>query len=393
MKLGIVYQGTYPPSVGASGADRRVRDLARGIAAAGCDVTMYVPTTRRPRADTAGGDHNVEYLGEVNETITGRLSYWRALVNEVRQCKVDFILLYNTSAESILYVNRLKSSGAKVLYEICDLHSSFTLSLRNLIVGLAERILPRQADGIIVISQFLETFVSQQAPSTPRITVPILVDGDLFAKGYSENRANLTDSPTLLGIHENDILITYVGGHWKHEGIRYLLEAFSKISDERPHLKLLVAGKLERTEAHDDVASLAATLVAQKRVILTGWVDTNEVVKIFERSDVLCVPQTNHTFSQAGLPTKLAEYASMGKAILATRVGDVPRYFIHEQNALLCTAEDSNAMAEQLRRLVNDAKLRRVLGEAAAETAREIFDYRMQGRRVYSWMNDLAHDS
>ncbi len=42
----------------------------------------------------------------------------------------------------------------------------------------------------------------------------------------------------------------------------------------------------------------------------------------------------------------------MGKAILATRVGDVPAYFTHLENAYLCEPDSQEELAERLRNLL-----------------------------------------
>ena len=51
--------------------------------------------------------------------------------------------------------------------------------------------------------------------------------------------------------------------------------------------------------------------------------------ELFERlrtARVLALPRPAGSFSQAGLPTKVAEYLASGRPVVVTAVGDLPLY-------------------------------------------------------------------
>jgi glycosyltransferase involved in cell wall biosynthesis len=92
--------------------------------------------------------------------------------------------------------------------------------------------------------------------------------------------------------------------------------------------------------------------------------------------------------NQAGVPTKLAEYLSVGRAIASSCVGDIPVYLTHNQDALLCAPGDAGALAETLKRLIEDRTLREHLAANARYTASRFFDYRSAASNLEAAMLD-----
>lgn len=385
MKIAIVYQGIYPPEKGASGADRRIRDISRGISAAGNEVIFYNPIYHKSKVtnpDKASFD--VQSIGSsfFNKIpLLNRIFFWLALLKSVKREKVESILFYNTSPESFLIAKSLKSKGITVVYEICDLMSNNDQgkSLKEKITAYGEIKIPQNTHLNIIISDYLEKHVMQVAPNTPTLKIPILVDTDLFTKKEPDRNQFNQGS----GIGNDDILLAYVGGIWKQEGVGNLVLAFSKLIKLHPKVKLLIAGQLGKSELHDDVEKIVDDNNLREHVILTGLVDTNTVLAIYQNADIMVLPQIQHEFNKAGLPTKLAEYAAMAKPIVATSVGDVPVYFKNGYNALICTPSNPEDLFQALKKLIEDKELRDKLGENALNTALEYFDYRKNGQKIF----------
>lgn len=74
-----------------------------------------------------------------------------------------------------------------------------------------------------------------------------------------------------------------------------------------------------------------------------------------------------------GLPIALLEAMASGLPIVATRVDAVPEALRHEVNGLLVPKADTEALAQALQRLLEDAALRRQLGMHALRDARALF--------------------
>ena len=374
-ELAAVYQGAYPPRI-FGGGDRRIRDLLKALAThCGRAVMLSAagPDGMPPNADA--GIFEVEYLGRAGggqRSAIRRLRFWWSVFQYVRRHRVRIVMLYNTTLESAAVARCLKALGVVVLYEICDLMSEGSNSaILRMLTKQGESLLPRCSSLNIVISDYLARHVRAVAPRVPVVQVPILVDADTF-HACPERGAGFRAAH---GIPAEAPLLAYAGGTWKLEGLVHLLEAFHSIQAAHPEARLCIAGHYARDDQHDDVVALAANGPGRDRIILPGMLPTDDVVALYSAADVLVVPQIRHEFNQAGLPTKLAEYSAMGRAIVATDVGDVGKYF-NEESAVICEPSSTPALAAAIAGLLDDPERRRRLAAGALRASEQFLPAR-----------------
>lgn len=388
MKIACVYKAVYPPVSGGSGADRRVRDMMRGLVHAGHEVNMFVPKRDAGETTLNIDDMQVRYIGDSangqHSTMKTRKSYWNALKAAVLNEGFDCLILYSVQIDGYFPARYLRKKGVKIAAEFCDLRSSgfetnsLRQRLRQFILRLDEALIPRVTDLNIVISQYLEKHCTDRAPNTPVIRMPVLVDSGLF----KTSKAAANKVSAAWDIPDDAVVFSYVGGLWKSEGVGTLVNAFAQVVKEHPQSRLIIAGRLTKSDDHDDIEGMVDTLGLEGKVITPGWVSTDVVVGIYSRSDAVVLPQLNDQFAVAALPTKLAEYSHMKKAIIATRVGDIPQYFTSGKDILLVESENVDEVAQAMKTLITDKNLRRTLADGASRVAQENFDYRRAGERL-----------
>jgi glycosyltransferase involved in cell wall biosynthesis len=231
------------------------------------------------------------------------------------------------------------------------------------------------ADLNIVVSSYIEKLVRGQAPGTPVLVLPALIDTMIFR--FDMKKARQFREKWSLG----DIpIVAYLGGTQKFEGLSTLLQAARILVDEGSEFRILLAGETMRNRWHEDLPTRIHELKLENRVLFVGCLPTEEVVAAISASDVLVVPKQDVRANIAGFPQKLVEYLAAGKPVVATRVGDVPRYLTDRENALLCVPDDARALAQAISEPLHDKSLASYLGGAARKTAVQFFDVTVRTR-------------
>jgi glycosyltransferase involved in cell wall biosynthesis len=164
-----------------------------------------------------------------------------------------------------------------------------------------------------------------------------------------------------LGVDDDEVLILTVGNLRPRKGHVVLLDALGRVQREGCTVpwQLAIAGDGRERE---NLARQAAALGLAERVQLLGHRD--DVPDLQAAADVYAMP----SFWE-GLPLAVLEAMVAGNAIAASRVGGIPEAIRDGETGLLVRAFDAEALADALRRLLEDPALRRRLGENAARTA------------------------
>ena len=102
---------------------------------------------------------------------------------------------------------------------------------------------------------------------------------------------------------------------------------------------------------------------------MPGWVGPEQARALLASSDILVLPSFDEN-----LPMSVIEGMSAGLAVVATPVGAVEDILSDGDTGLLVPPGDPAALADALRKLVQDPQLRRKLGHAAQDYHRRHLD-------------------
>jgi glycosyltransferase involved in cell wall biosynthesis len=182
-----------------------------------------------------------------------------------------------------------------------------------------------------------------------------------------------------LGLPAAAKVVGFVGSLRPEKRVDLIVDAFARVRAERDdaHLVLVGAGPEEpalrqRVERHGLPGA----------VTFAGFrADATDLAAGF---DVAVLAS-----DREGVPLSLLEYMSLGRAIVATRVGGIPSVARNGDEALLVAPGDEAALAAAILRLVEDPGERERLGAAAQE--RQSADYSFAGtmRRIESLYDRL----
>jgi glycosyltransferase involved in cell wall biosynthesis len=150
-------------------------------------------------------------------------------------------------------------------------------------------------------------------------------------------------------------LVMFVGTPRPHKGLGDLVRAFQSV--DVPGAQLCIIGA-------DAERTLAAMASADRRIRLEPSVQLAALPEHLARAWVVVIPQRDAAPSQAQLPAKLIDAMALGKAIVSTDVGDIPRW-LSDDCGVIVPPGDVAALARAIEALLTDPARRRRLGDNA----------------------------
>jgi len=147
----------------------------------------------------------------------------------------------------------------------------------------------------------------------------------------------------------------------RYKGLDDLLRAFKIL--ERRDVRLLVVGG---GDLRPEYEALARSLNLGGDVIFAGDVPDRILPKYYAASDTLVLPSKNR---DEGFGLTILEANASGIPAIASRTGGIPGILTDYENGILVPPNDPTALAEALRRIIENDELRRELGKKAREIA------------------------
>jgi D-inositol-3-phosphate glycosyltransferase len=195
------------------------------------------------------------------------------------------------------------------------------------------------------------------------------------------------DAREALGRDQCERIVLFVGRIEQIKGIDVLLRALGLLFFRHPELRndlclLVVGGALDpgddapETEKIQELRSLVHQHRMEANVSFVGSMDQQRLALYYAAADVCAVPSLTESFGLVAL-----EAMACGTPVVGTRVGGLQMLIEDGESGLLVPAGDYQALAEQIARVLTDARLRMHLGHGARDRA-EHFTWRAVGDHV-----------
>ena len=148
-----------------------------------------------------------------------------------------------------------------------------------------------------------------------------------------------------------------------------------------------VAWRLTHVGGGPDLPALrrqAAELGIAERIAWLGAQPQTRVLAALRQAELFVLPsRIAASGDRDGLPNVLMEAQSQALPVVATRLSAIPELVLDGETGLLVPPDDTDALADALRRLIGDPRLRNALGRAGAQRVRAHFD-------CEPWLDQLA---
>jgi glycosyltransferase involved in cell wall biosynthesis len=137
------------------------------------------------------------------------------------------------------------------------------------------------------------------------------------------------------------------------------IRAFKEVLHAYPEATLTVAGTGPEKL---NLLALVKELAIEEHVTFTGRVDTQKMPALYQSAQLMLNPSRVDN-----MPNSILESLASGVPVVSSNVGGIPFLVEHEKTALLVPVENYQAMAIEVKRLLQDEELRNNLIQAGLE--------------------------
>ncbi|MCI5223606.1 MAG: glycosyltransferase family 1 protein [Candidatus Electrothrix sp. AR4] len=160
------------------------------------------------------------------------------------------------------------------------------------------------------------------------------------------------------------VRLLFVGRLEKKKGIFELLNSYRHLSKSRA-VELIIVGEGNASESARRIVSKYGL---DDRVNFCGWLVGSELERVYAEADIFVLPSWAE-----GLPNVMIEAMAAKLAVVISEVGNIPDVVKDGKEALLVSPRNKTALQLALTKVIDNAKLRRHMGEAAFSLAEELW--------------------
>lgn len=184
--------------------------------------------------------------------------------------------------------------------------------------------------------------------------------------------------------------IFFVGRFDPEKGVLQLVEAYARVLKEHPDAKLVIGGTTgfgthQETSYVRGIREMARKIDHRGAIRFTGYIHHDrELPAWFQRASIFCCP----SLFQEPFGLVNAEAMACATSIVASNRGGIPE--VLNGTGRLVNPEDTETFANVLSELLSDVRQREQLGQAGAERARRLFDWRVIARQWVGLLWELV---
>jgi glycosyltransferase involved in cell wall biosynthesis len=245
------------------------------------------------------------------------------------------------------------------------------------VLRVLERASYRSSDRVLAVNDSVSA-IAQQRGGVPADRVTVVGNGPVLSDVQSDGPRGSEATSGLTGC--------WIGLMGPQDGVDLALRAVAHLVHERRRTdaQFVFAGT---GDALPELQSLADELRIAQWVTFPGWLDSDGVVSLLQRSDVGLEPNLEDFVS----PVKVMEYMAYGLPTVAFDLRETRK--IVGPGALFAPAGDTVAFADCIETLLANPSARLTLGTVARERIQDTYSWEHQERTYLELYHTLLrHD-
>ena len=202
-------------------------------------------------------------------------------------------------------------------------------------IKLGEKLAVKYADEIIVLSRgvqdyFKETYNRNTVFIPNGVNKPTIREANIIKQKYGVVK---------------DSYILFLARIVPEKGLHYLIEAFKQVKSDK---KLVISGGASHT--NDYLKEIKNMVASDKRIIMTGFVQGEELEELFSNCYLYCLPS-----DVEGMPLSLLEAMSYNNCCLTSDIAECKN--VMENKGVIFKKSDVQNLKERLQYLLDNKNI------------------------------------
>ncbi|MEL1254252.1 glycosyltransferase [Flavobacterium sp. DGU38] len=390
MKILVIYKGGFPNGLAMT---KRLQLYVKGLKELKNDVRIVIPQATEKngskRNESITGNFEgvpFKYLSKSTERSQSfllrrffdffdYLKLMQYILNKRNNFDVVFLIdVRDNWRIPIYFLSKLR--GAKVIYELNEHPLVFSSKFKY---WFERKIIFKLFDGYIVISENLKNLVETfKKSSCVLLKVPIITNTLVSQKAdYDVN-------------NQKNYIIHTGGLSDKKEGVIGLIKAIHYVKhNHNEQIDLFFTGYLQSSADRVIIEETIKKLELQENIKFLGYLSDAEVLEYQQNALLGLINKPDNLQNNFCFPTKLGEYMSIGKLVLATNVGEYMNYLKDGFNSIILEESTPECLGENIIKVLKNKEYYVNIGMNGKITADLNFNYKVQCKNIDSFINTL----
>ncbi len=207
-------------------------------------------------------------------------------------------------------------------------------------------------DAVIVVSNFMKEILVKNLP-------------EIEDKIYVVPRQVRPSKSKIGSPNKQSSVIVFSGRITREKGLHLLIESLAQVQIQE-NLILKIAGVVENESYWSHCLELIKKTEEKNSCVTIqylGHLSYDEIDLLYTEADIVVVP----SIWGEPLGAVAAEALRNGSAVIASNVGGIDTWVIHEETGILVQPNDINALSQAIKKLLLDENLRRNLVNAGSK--------------------------
>jgi glycosyltransferase involved in cell wall biosynthesis len=324
--------------------------------------------------------HEVAIAREIRPT-----SDLRSFVALTRLIRAEHYDLVHTHSSKAGFLGRAAARAARCGFVVHTAHDlyfrAFPSGLKRLAFVAIEKIAAPMCDVMLFVSDAVrDDAIRSRLKDEARL---VYVGNGIDLTAFRELERRLQAERRRVKPRDAVPVVGCVGRLVANKGMDTLLKAAKLVLEERPETRFVIAGD---GPLRPELEALARSLGIVSNVEFRGYLpEAIDVARQMAELDVFVLPTRRE-----GLGIVYLEAMALGVPVVGSRVEPVTDVVADGRTGLLATVDDPRAFADATLRLLNDADLRRRMGEAGPDYVAQKFELQRVLERTEAVYREVA---